>query len=333
MTKLPKNPFENYEEWTPWLEGDKLYWQAQQSGWKQYQQQYLKNNNNFFMSFKQQYINFAHLITKNAIAATVIMLIALTTVGASAAELFAPDQYKPSNLFSNKQETKTQITNFEECKKAGGQIMESYPEQCSLEGKTFTRELTEEEKNAQIKPLFADENHDVVVIDECDLAVRFAKNITVDGQNYTRKIDYSKEKLSLINLNQNVMDEPSGMDITCSNQKSQDEELYDLSPSQKTKQEVCNILNLTEASCDKIETFQEYSMTKHYSPNRNILFKFKANNKEYRISLGYVNPEKQGLENIQIQFNSLAPSTPSIKLRDIQLTEDEIDMNYNSDRI
>ena len=169
------------------------------------------------------------------------------------------------------------------------------------------------------------------MIEECDLAVKYAKNVTVDNQNYTRKIDYSKEKLSLINLNKNVMDEPSGMDITC-NQKVMQEEMYDLVSPQKSKEEICNILNLTEASCNEIQGLEEYLMTKNYTPNRGILFKFKFDNKEYRILLGYVNPEKQGLENIQIQFNSLAPSTPSIKLRDIQLTEDEINMN-TTDRI
>jgi hypothetical protein len=182
-----------------------------------------------------------------------------------------------------------------------------------------------------IEPLVADENHEVVVIEECDLAVKYAKNVTVDNQNYTRKIDYSKEKLSLINLNKNVMDEPSGMDITC-NQKVMQEEMYDLVSPQKSKEEICNILNLTEASCNEIQGLEEYLMTKNYTPNRGILFKFKFDNKEYRILLGYVNPEKQGLENIQIQFNSLAPSTASLNTASFKLTEHETLQN-TSDRI
>ncbi len=35
-------------------------------------------------------------------------------------------------------QNKTKITTFEECKAAGNPIMESYPEQCSADGKTFT---------------------------------------------------------------------------------------------------------------------------------------------------------------------------------------------------
>jgi hypothetical protein len=35
----------------------------------------------------------------------------------------------------------TQVTNFEECIKAGNPVMESYPRQCSANGKTFTEEI------------------------------------------------------------------------------------------------------------------------------------------------------------------------------------------------
>lgn len=45
----------------------------------------------------------------------------------------------------DKKETK--ITNYQECVDAGGSIMESYPERCSKNGETFTRELTGEEKD------------------------------------------------------------------------------------------------------------------------------------------------------------------------------------------
>lgn len=38
------------------------------------------------------------------------------------------------------------ITNFEQCAAAGNPVMESYPEQCSANGKTFTKQLGPEEK-------------------------------------------------------------------------------------------------------------------------------------------------------------------------------------------
>jgi hypothetical protein len=99
------------------------------------------HNNSIFMSFKQQYINFTHLITKNAIVATLIMLIALTTVGASATELLAPTEYKPS----------TQIKNL------------------------FTANKQKEtDPYTALKP---DSKNDVVISESCDLAIKYPKQI------------------------------------------------------------------------------------------------------------------------------------------------------------
>ncbi len=182
------------------------------------------------------------------------------------------------------------------------------------ESQADSETLEEINLNSKTQPLVADQDHHVAVIEECDLAVRYQKQINLMGEKYKREINYFDGNFSLINLNSNVMDEPSGMDITC-NQEVMSEGMYDLISNQKDKTEICKILNLTNSSCDKIENPQEYLMTKNYTPNRNILFKFTANNNEYKILLGYLNSEtKGGLENIQIQFDSLAPSTPSVIL-------------------
>ena len=53
------------------------------------------------MSFKQSYLNIVNTITQHSVLATLIMLIALGGVGASAAQLIAPDQYKPSKFWKN----------------------------------------------------------------------------------------------------------------------------------------------------------------------------------------------------------------------------------------
>lgn len=300
---------------------------------------------------KSKYLKAVHFITHNSIAATVIMLFALTAVGASAAELFAPAEYKPSSFFkpaseiTNFQECREAsgilignnprecridgksfteeleeeivVTNFEECVEQTGIVMESYPEQCVFEGKTFTREIEEE-----TQPLLADENHDVVVIEGCDLAIRFAKSITAEDQSFNRQVNYFEGVLSLTNLNDNVMDEPSGMDITC-NQEVMNEDMYDLQ-DEKDKDEFCDTLNLTQATCDKVEDFQEYLMTENYTPNRNILFKFTIDENQYRVLLGCLDQSQtQGLENIQIQQNSLAPSQSSVDLQDSQDFKDD----------
>lgn len=39
------------------------------------------------------------------------------------------------------EQNQTQISNFEECKAAGNPIMESYPEQCNANGRTFTKDI------------------------------------------------------------------------------------------------------------------------------------------------------------------------------------------------
>jgi hypothetical protein len=51
-------------------------------------------------------------------------------------------------VWKNNQKT---ITNFEECKAAGNPIMESYPEQCSANGQTFTNTTQKVDKPAETK--------------------------------------------------------------------------------------------------------------------------------------------------------------------------------------
>jgi len=60
----------------------------------------------FFMSLQENYLKTIHFITKNALVATILMLLALTTVTAAAAELAAPKEYKPSTILNLKSETK-----------------------------------------------------------------------------------------------------------------------------------------------------------------------------------------------------------------------------------
>ena len=134
---LHRNDFEKDEDLIiELLEADKTFLQERKSDYSSLKKT-LKPN--IFMSIKQQYINFAHLIAKNAIVATVITLIALTTVGASATELLAPEEFKPS----------TQIQNLF----ASNQQKDTNP---------YTA----------LKP---DENNDVVISDTCDLAIKYPK--------------------------------------------------------------------------------------------------------------------------------------------------------------
>ena len=131
-----KNPFEN-EDWFGELV--KMEPEIQIQAKKSYQDFSAKNSsqsNNFFMS---KYLKITNFITKNAVLATIIMLISLTAVSASATEIFAPTEFKPS----------TQIQNLF----AANQQKDTNP---------YTA----------LKP---DENNDVVISNQCDLAIKYNK--------------------------------------------------------------------------------------------------------------------------------------------------------------
>jgi hypothetical protein len=480
-----KNPFIEEESLNPWFQNDPDYKLSKEMQFNNYIK---KRNPKKFAPLQNTYLKIIHLITKNAIVATLIMIFALSGVGVGAAELFAPEQYKPSSLFRNNEEnnnSKEEIQEIspltadsehdviviEECDLAvrypntieygnklkirlsdktsqynqsltqahsklinankhfsvdivdgtpgafgpgfgldigcynfssnfdnfnngfeykdrsfGGNLFYNNPEVLgdtkieNIEKSQFCSEIeilkesceiisettkitvpgadgenkyyyfvkndkaylidlgryfnspklqvqfnslapstpsvnpsqTDQKPTSDAQPLTADSEHDVIVIEECDLAVRYAKQISIENTLYNRQTRYSNGKLSIINLNDEVLDEPSGTDISC-NQQVINESLYDKLLNQKPKQEACVILNLTPPSCDQVDNFEEYLMTKNYTPNRNILFKFDFNNKKYRVSLGYINGNtRQGLQDIQVQFNSLTPSTSSV---------------------
>ena len=112
MSKKIPNPFDKEEVLKPWMEGDKFYQKS-----KNLSLIYFKKSQeispDFFSSLQNKYLQIVNLITKNAIVATIIMLIALTSVSAVAAEIFAPEEFKPSNFFKieNNQNSNTTSQN------------------------------------------------------------------------------------------------------------------------------------------------------------------------------------------------------------------------------
>jgi hypothetical protein len=142
---LPKiNPEIDEDLMAAWLNIDTEYRITKAQKYRIYKQKYYQLYPTFFMSLHTNYLNFVHFVTKNAIAATAICLIALTAVSASAAQLVAPVEYRPStiasNFFANKQVDKNPYT--------------------------------------ALKP---DGNNDVVSMDKCDLSVKYPKN--ADNKN------------------------------------------------------------------------------------------------------------------------------------------------------
>lgn len=94
-----------------------------------------KANNLLIYNFFMSYTNIINFISKNAVVATVVVILALSGVSAVAAEIFAPVQYKPSTITGLRK-----FNSFEECQQAGGKITEKNTLQsCEISGQTFMK--------------------------------------------------------------------------------------------------------------------------------------------------------------------------------------------------
>jgi len=151
---LPKiNPEIEEDLAAIWFNLDTQYQIIKNQKYRTFRQKYFSLHPTFFMKLHSSYLNFVHFVTKNAIAATAVCLIALTAVSASAAQLVAPTEYKPStiaaNLFGNNKQKETN---------------------------PYTA----------LKP---DENNDVVSFDQCNLGIKYPIKIngvyTNTYKNYT----------------------------------------------------------------------------------------------------------------------------------------------------
>jgi hypothetical protein len=143
------------------------------------------------MSIKQIYLNLVQLTTKNAVGATLVMILALTAVSTSAAQLLAPEDYKPTTVLGlNKVETKD-----------SNNSPESWANQTDDEAKV-EQEGVEEGVQNKSSALIADEGHEVVVLEACDLAVRYKKQYPQYAQetNDTTKLYTGQLSTNLFGL-------------------------------------------------------------------------------------------------------------------------------------
>jgi hypothetical protein len=392
MTKLPKNPFQENEDWQSWLENDNFYLQSKKQSFQKYIYSFpIKNN--FFMSIQEKYLQTVHFITKNAVLATVIMIIAITTVGAVAAELVAPQEFKPSNLFRKENTNGTNTQNFyktdlktdkydisvlyfkdemrltyggnlqnndrcnyvslEEMNKENDNFILNFevkkqldntkcqaqisPLQVSGEAKIelnsnqltdfnkiFTINLngleigSQSSSSNQIQPLKADENYDVAVIDDCDLAVRFPKQLKarkdVDASNPNNSTVIVLEDPNKLN---GKLKPSSIYNLECGNKK------YEIIQAEATNDK--NFADESGLDLSKVLELQRYIQPPLGGIDINKgVFKagsvttFTKNNVDqflyYSLSQSGFYQSENSFPAIQIQFNSLAPSTPSVSL-------------------
>ena len=176
-------------------------------------------------------------------------------------------------------------------------------------------------QNNQIQPLVADENHDVVVLEECDLTVRFKKAFKIEKDNN------KGDEYFYLTDGQN-----KGLFISCSGAK-----IKGLSNRREFKD---NDKFLTPGVKTLLNKNMDFSLSTN-GVNSNectgLAYNFQQNGKKYEI-IDQIAPKpftcaidaffvdgknnfftelfgKYGQDYIQIQFNSLAPSTPSVKLQ------------------
>jgi len=311
---LNSNPFDQEENLTSWFDRDNLYQNSKKSSLKNFKQS-LNFQNNIFMSFKDSYMNLVNNITKHAFLATLIMLISLGGVGASAAQLLAPEAYKPSTLI-----------------------------QKTFNPKDF--EANKQQEKNPYTPLKPDENNDVARLDKCDLSVKYPKRISGQyfvvynslesnkasiyssnpGANISEKtVGYT---ISTINDNQLAFEDVNSLfnlSMTCSDKPLSAEENNGLVPY--TRQDLQNLTGwfvLAEAEIEDIKGDDPNTLgvfTRVYFKYKNTYYVFAFSNqkipqqsqdnlaKNDPQSLKYFNQllAKNGLygNQVQIQFNSL----------------------------
>lgn len=164
-------------------------------------------------------------------------------------------------------------------------------------GKLFSRD-------SEALPFFADQTHEVVVIEKCDLAVKYEKNkdyrATISQEKYFNQLEFDKFAVGLPQSGK------LSTLIYCNKQAQEFEKFQGLENKNDLinidKAEFCKRIRLNQFGCNEVTKFMTYQDPTTQFPNR---YYFTQGNFLYIITSNYYD---------EIQFNSLAPSTPSIKL-------------------
>ena len=89
--------------------------------------------------------------------------------------------------------SKKDATNFKECANAGGTVMESYPERCTINGKTFTNESQSVETTGEAYVGLSEE----AALNKAANAGRAARVVKRDNQELPITMDFSPGRLNL----------------------------------------------------------------------------------------------------------------------------------------
>ena len=189
-------------------------------------------------------------------------------------------------------------------------------------------------EDSKLQPLVADAEHDVVVLEECDLAVRFSKNnklrnkiITKKAKNDGGTFDWlfgHKGKTTRIGIfdeeNDGARMDLSSISLECADNFTKNYERF-FKKSESTKEEI-----KFSSNCDKKDWFEEFNFSlkgfcgkveqiillkvgPSAAPVINKIVMFETKNITYSVRTF------TGLNfDLEFQPNSLAPSTASVKL-------------------
>jgi hypothetical protein len=89
--------------------------------------------------------------------------------------------------------SKKDATNFKDCANAGGTVMESYPERCTINGKTFTNESQSVETTGEAYVGLSEE----AALNKAADAGRAARVVKRDNQELPITMDFSPGRLNL----------------------------------------------------------------------------------------------------------------------------------------
>jgi hypothetical protein len=286
------NPFELEENLTPWFEKDNQYRASKNSAFKKYVRKRQKKSGLEGM-FHSVNSDLAILLFKNAsIVAAAFIVTIFTGMSAAAAEIVAPEQYKPSNLIRLSQvepEDTRQLTNDD-----------------------IENGLLNNVEKYEPKPLVPDENNDVLVLDECNLAIKYNKkslDAVTSSNIYSSRYWQRIENIQLKEVGKDSTQSMSGTNyISCHERVNQTDDLnetlqedQDLMLENKEKIDAYEVVFLSPATQSTLG--EVYKVRQNFASGPRELIVFEHRKIVYFLEIDQNNPD------ITLQINSLAPST------------------------
>lgn len=307
----PKNPFEKEENLKPWFELDQKYTLSKKTAKATFIQ--ISNYKpNFFMSFKS---TLSHFFAKQAILTGLILLLIITTIGATATEIIAPKEYKPSEIYNklfatNKQKDKDQYT-----------------------------------------ALAPDNDNYVANLENCDLALKYPKTINNQFGKFWKLNNSSNSSYSVDYSPKDSLNTQNALSISCFNKIDQnylDTKKYDeqqtLTKTNLNTQELAQktgwLISQSPITDIILYDFKPINQNAYSSDTLPNIFpkmiSFKYAEKLYEVRDSSISSESK-FNLFQFQFNSLVKNSFS---DDLALTEnqqelgtcfDDLNITYKSE--